>query len=393
MALQPYKAYLLSQLLPAADAICMQMQRNLLQLISNDYRIPIGELYGKYMDEAPPMVEDGSTQTETETPVTKKTHVMETQTTNTTTFTMTTQTPTPKSDVISTQTETETQEFEVQCDITTYPFSMEVPRTTPHPVDIQPQTEIVEEPENVEEVPPSPVRSAPSSEGERRKPGRPRTSDTNKSQKIKKTKPCAGFTAKGDPCRFCIPDSDTYCGQHIKNPGKSKAQMEQEQANKKSKRKGKQPKVQPVHNHGPGEVPPTPCMTCEIAGDIVDPAAPSTSSGYTVKTKKEAKKILAETLVKDTYNTIGLGDSSDEEEEEDEKFIDDEFAVKDPNWMKILIAKRFEEDEEDVDLEQMTETPTSRQTLKELFADGVINNDNSEFGHLMDSDTESDEEN
>jgi len=397
MAFQPYKAYLLSQLYPVADVVCLQMQRNMLQVIAHDYGIPIGELYGKYMDVAPPAeVRDGSTQTPTEphpvTPVTE-TREFDTQTptephpvtpvTETREFDTQTESDT---ETVDTQTDTEeTHEIETQCDIVTYPFCVEVPRTTPAP---EPESEPAPEP------PASPVRSTGSETSEKRRPGRPRVSGV---PKVVKTKKCAGFTAKGEPCRFCIPDGDTYCKQHEKNPGKSKEQMELDAAQKKANKKGKKPKTQPTHNHLPGDTPATPCQLCDTMGDVLDPDAPSTS--YIRQPPGDAS--VEEVLRRCAAMEEDMPDDEEEEEVTPERLAelageqvsdddddDDDDENEPPRWFNKIIAEEDGVNESDVDIEQMCETPPSRARLDQIIKDGR----GGKYDYLLDDSDEDEDE-
>jgi len=92
----------------------------------------------------------------------------------------------------------------------------------------------------------------------------------NMPPKVIKPRACAGFTGKGERCKFSAQDTKMYCGMHEKNPGKSKLQMEQEKAAKKAlKNPPRPPSIHTLmHTHLPGEIPVGRCPACEKFGDI-----------------------------------------------------------------------------------------------------------------------------
>jgi len=366
MAFQHYNAHLLSHLLPMADAVCMQLRRDMLQRFSQDYGIPLGELYSKYMD----VVLDGPPPTEP-----KESNVIETQTP---------------------EWKPPTETAETQCD----------PPPPTQIVDIQTLPAWVEVPSIITRDEPPPAPPSTSSDGERRKPGRPKV----RPQVVKKvnTKPCGGFTTKGDPCKHCVPDGSAFCKLHLTNHGKSKQQQTDELEAKRAIKKGKKPRVEQIHNHPPGKTPQTPCTVCDTVGDITKPSASTSTPHVTANiiSTDEAHRRYKE--FRETHANVDFDTDDDDDDDispeliarvanqplrgddidDDDTVWVDDITTSQTKKLKAIIASRDEIDEDEVDMDQVTETPHSRAIIQEMINDGLGDVEDDDDDDLSEDDEE-----
>jgi hypothetical protein len=162
---------------------------------------------------------------------------------------------------------------------------------------------------------------------------------------------CTGKTAKGEPCKFAI-KCDGLCGIHLRQLNKD-TNKETTKAPKKSKKSAEAPK----HTHPLSEEADDTCKLCETQGNVMEPEL----------TKAEFEAVAENGLsIQERLKAILANSEEDPEEEATEEETPEEEALK----VKLakLIAEEDDEDPEDVEIEQLVETPPSQAKLSALMS-------------------------
>lgn len=176
---------------------------------------------------------------------------------------------------------------------------------------------------------------------------------------------CTGKTAKGEACKFAV-KCDGLCGIHLRQLNKDTTKE-----TAKAPKKSKKVKEVPVHTHPLSEEADDTCVLCETQGNIMEPELTKAEfeavaeDGLSIQ--ERLKAILAGADA-DPEDEVPVSTSSTVKEEETISFADED--VNEDNIkakLAKMIAEEDDEDEEDVEIEQLCETPPSQARLSELM--------------------------
>lgn len=160
-------------------------------------------------------------------------------------------------------------------------------------------------------------------------------------------KMCTGLTAKGHPCKFAAVEGGCLCGIHLRKESGEPRKVKEPKESKEPK-KVKKVKTVPEHNHKPEE-PSDNCVLCESHGDGLKPEL--TNAEFEA-VEEEGKSI------QDRLRAI-LAKAEEDPEDEEVSAEAEEVA----NALKVLSMEDEEEYMEE-DVEQLTESPHSRERFE-----------------------------
>ncbi len=220
------------------------------------------------------------------------------------------------------------------------------------------------------------------------------TSEPQKKKREVKEKPnavmCKGLTAKGGPCKFVACQGNEYCGIHLRKMGAVQTSSQpQSQTSNKVQCKGVTAKGEPckfladpdtclcgTHLRKSGTSPTPPAKGKKPAAP---PAAPSAASAPVPDLQARLAALLAEEdeeepLVQTEEQEIYDAKSEDYgfDSEEPEMPLDELMGALSIDTNREKVIQQLTEEDEDVEegaIEQMCETPPSRQKLAELLGD------------------------
>lgn len=160
---------------------------------------------------------------------------------------------------------------------------------------------------------------------------------------------CTGKTAKGEPCKFAV-KCDGLCGIHLRQLNKD-TNKETTKVPKKSKKSTEAPK----HTHPLSEEADETCKLCETQGNVMEPEL----------TKAEFEAVAENGLsIQERLKAILANSEEAPEDTEEEAPEEETLKVK----LAKLIAEEDDEDPEDVEIEQLVETPPSQAKLSALMS-------------------------
>tara|TARA_R110002072_G_scaffold197473_1_gene355113 strand:- start:1390 stop:2277 length:888 start_codon:yes stop_codon:yes gene_type:complete len=250
-------------------------------------------------------------------------------------------------------------------------------------------------PKGVGDVPVSLNTEEPTTVKKTRKPREVKPVDPTKNM-------CTGLTAKGQPCKFAALPGMEICGIHNRKlngappPPPAAEGSTPTPAPVKVKAPKKAPKVDQVHNHPVGEKAEEICQLCESHGDLTDPgltdkefeaavkdgqsiqdrlkAIISAASGDEDEEDEEEPTFVIRTGPDNTLETVSVEelmkmdteDEKEEEEEEEEEEEDSETLSLKAKLAKMLAAEDDEDEDED-NVDQMCDTPPSRDRLADML--------------------------
>jgi hypothetical protein len=190
------------------------------------------------------------------------------------------------------------------------------------------------------------------------------TKDSDQSMKTM----CKGLTAKGQPCKFAAVDMEKcLCGIHLrKETGEPRKAKEA-----KEPKKVKKVKTVPEHDHKPEEESET-CQLCESHGDGLK--AELTKADFEA-VEEEGKSL------QDRLNAV-LAEA--EEEEEEEESPEAKEVVMNLKALNIL-GDEDEEEYTEEDLDQLTESPHSRERFEKAKGSTT-------FDELLEEETDDEDE-
>lgn len=179
---------------------------------------------------------------------------------------------------------------------------------------------------------------------------------------------CTAVTNKG-PCKFAA-KCDGLCGIHLRkrDGGGESSKTPKEPVAKKVAKKAEAPK----HSH-PLTEEAEECELCETHGNVVKPELSKAEFEAVAEDGKSLQDRLKAILANSDNDEPDEADEADEaeepEEEEEEETEEDELTAS----LKAKLAKQLAEEDEDSEvdeesIEQMTETPPSRDRLAEIMA-------------------------
>ena len=173
---------------------------------------------------------------------------------------------------------------------------------------------------------------------------------------------CTAVTAKGQ-CKFAV-KCDGLCGIHLRKKEKESGAGPSEPKAPKVPKTPKAKKAEaPKHSHPLTEEAET-CVVCETQGNVMKPEMTKADFEAVAEDGKSIQERLAAILA---------GSDEDEEDpEEAEAEVEPEEAEEaEVISLRVKLAKMVAEDDEveedEVDLEQMTETPPSKAKLSDLM--------------------------
>jgi hypothetical protein len=188
-------------------------------------------------------------------------------------------------------------------------------------------------------------------------------------------KMCTGLTAKGQPCKFAAVDGGCLCGIHLrKESGEPRKAKEPKEP--KEPKKSKKVKTVPEHDHKPEEESET-CQLCESHGDGLK--AELTKAEF--EAVEEEGKSLQDRLK--AVLAEAEEDEEDEVEEEEESPEAKEVAMN-LKALKIL-GDEDEEEYTEEDMEQLTESPHSRDRFEKAKGSTA-------FDELLEEETDDEED-
>jgi hypothetical protein len=173
---------------------------------------------------------------------------------------------------------------------------------------------------------------------------------------------CTGKTAKGEPCKFAV-KCDGLCGIHLRQLNKESTKEP------KAPKKVKKVKEVPVHTHPLSEESDDTCVLCETQGNVMEPELTKAEfeavaqDGLSIQ--ERLKAILASADEDPEDPEEGIPVSTQPEEEVSTQPEEDDVNLK--AKLAKLIAEEDDEDEDDVEVEQLCETPPSQARLAELM--------------------------
>ena len=164
---------------------------------------------------------------------------------------------------------------------------------------------------------------------------------------------CTAVTTKGQ-CKFAV-KCDGLCGIHLRKKEKETGAGPSEPKEPKVPKVPKVKKAEvPKHSHLPTEESEN-CMVCETQGNVMKPEMNKAEFEAVVEDGKTVQERLAAILA-----------NSDEDEDDDPEEAEEETLTLRAKLAKMA-AEEDEMEEDEVDLEQMAETPPSQAKLSALM--------------------------
>ena len=204
----------------------------------------------------------------------------------------------------------------------------------------------------------------------------------DKKKRVIKEKPqeqmCTGTTAKGGPCKF-VAKCNGLCGIHARKQNAPVTEgVPAPVAKPKTKKEPKKAPEPPKHNHPLNEESENECMVCETQGNIMNPGLTKAEFEAVADEGKSIQERLKAILA-----------NADQDEDEDEEEEEPSLRVK----LAKMVANDDDVEDDEVDLDQMAETPPSQARLSELMARLKTNdNESHDFDSLLEEMEEEEEE-
>ena len=195
------------------------------------------------------------------------------------------------------------------------------------------------------------------------------TAEPQKKKREVKEKPnavmCKGLTAKGGACKFVACQGHEYCGIHLRKMGESSGTVT---TSNKVQCKGKTAKGEPCKFLADPET----CLCgTHLRKSGASPTAPTKGVQETTATAPAPAPATAPATagpVPDLQARLAALLSEEDEEEEEPTISLEELII--PNKEEIMEKLREEDSDVEEDaIDQMCETPPSRQKLNELLGD------------------------